>query len=232
VTHQTSIDILFQEEGMADEDFGDELGEDFDDGDLDDLDSVPLLRDEDAELDGDDDNLTQETTEVQDTLGFLLRYSLKDSAPSDVFADFGANSLFLLDGEALLAHCLEDRYSDREYGGEPLHLIYLFLFYLERLTERDARFRIVFFANVEPHWPAQIQLVRSLLISHVKEYTKFDIDVFKSYGNEFDEYLFRYSPTNVMTKILWFTSSSHLLSSDVCFLFISISLCLYVFMSL
>ena len=125
--------------------------------------------------------------------------------PSDIFADFGANSLIFIDGDALLAFCFADRSLDWEYGGEPLHVAYLFLSHIFQLKDRDARFRIIFFDNAENLWAPSKRLVRSLLVRHLKEFTHgIDVDCFTSLNDKrFSEHLKWHSPTNVMTQIIW-----------------------------
>jgi hypothetical protein len=148
-------------------------------------------------------------------LKFFEMYGAK---ASDVFADFGANSLFFIDGEALLAFCFADRTLDVAYGGEPLHVAYLFLSHLRQLQDRDARFRVVFFDNAEPLWIPSKRLVRSLLIRHLRKFSHtIDVDCFPSLNDKsFMDFMKWHSPTNIMTQIIWSAANS----AEVSFYFI------------
>mmetsp|Transcript_20064 Transcript_20064/g.27638 ORF Transcript_20064/g.27638 Transcript_20064/m.27638 type:complete len:2046 (+) Transcript_20064:56-6193(+) len=169
---------------------------------------------------GEDDILVRDEDEFDTELAFddtedvrvqLFRFCSHFGAiPSDIFADFGANALFLIDGEALLGQCFENHLVDWQYGGEHLHALFLFLFYLQQFKERDARFRVIFFENCENLWSPSKRLTRFLVINHITRYTQFDIDILTSLAHEdFNEYLDHYLPTNIMTKLLWKDGDEH-----------------------
>lgn len=174
--------------------------EDFDDA------LVDVILDGDAGILGfDDDDNEIELGEEGQMDRVLEAFSVKyDSHLSDIFADFGVNAPFFIDGDALLGQCFENNLVDWKYGGQPLHVIYIFLYYLDGFVQRDTRFRVFFFESNKPLWRNSKLAVRSALIRHLSLYTSVDVDIVPSmFDPAWISLLDRYLPTNILTKMLW-----------------------------
>ena len=147
-------------------------------------------------------NGATETTTIAELAGLFDRYYRALTARYvDVFSEFGATAPFIIDGDALLAHCLEDPLVDWTHGGQPLHVCYTVQAFLHALQVRDARFRVVFFDSYTPAWRGAKATLRAALVQQLRESTAFPIDTLPSpLGAEFESYRELHLPAFVLTK--------------------------------
>jgi hypothetical protein len=87
---------------------------------------------------------------------------------TNVFSDFGVSVSYFIDGDALLAHCLEDPMVDWAHGGQPLHVIYLVHRFLDLLAQRHAKaFSLFFFTSMKGCWKGSKLAMRTALIRYL-----------------------------------------------------------------
>lgn len=88
---------------------------------------------------------------------------------TNVFSDFGVSVSYFIDGDALLAHCLEDPMVDSAHGGQPLHVIYLVHRFLDLLAQRHATaFTLLFFKSMQCAWKGSKLATRTALIRYIR----------------------------------------------------------------
>ncbi|CAH0053142.1 unnamed protein product [Clonostachys solani] len=93
----------------------------------------------------------------------------------DIVGDFAGKELFLIHGESLLRHCLDE--VDFHDNFQLLHAVWAVEDFLSKLCKRGCNFDIVFFSSTEPLCAPmtcraqdryKYQLARTLLIQHLK----------------------------------------------------------------
>ncbi|CAI6100134.1 unnamed protein product [Clonostachys chloroleuca] len=93
----------------------------------------------------------------------------------DIVGDFAGKELFLIHGESLLRHCLDE--VDFHDNFQLLHAVWAVEDFLSKLCKRGCNFDIIFFSNTEllcapnacrPRDRYKYQLARTLLIQHLK----------------------------------------------------------------
>ncbi|KAI9783682.1 MAG: hypothetical protein M1839_003530 [Geoglossum umbratile] len=134
---------------------------------------------------------------------YLKWYLGLHSRVLDLVGDYAGNERFLIEGDSLLRHCLEDSRIDFEDGFQLLHAAYEVERFLESLVRRLCNFHIAFFDANEhlcvplPDSPHQnfYLLARAIILRHLKSnlpetHPNIEIHHFSSiYDPTFSEYL-------------------------------------------
>ena len=91
----------------------------------------------------------------------------------DFLSDFGRSEPFLVDGDALVLHALNDSLLDWQNGGQFLHLVFLVEKFLQNLQSRGSKFDVFFFhdnkAIFQQH-SASFVLARTAILHHLKSH--------------------------------------------------------------
>ncbi|PNP52574.1 hypothetical protein THARTR1_06921 [Trichoderma harzianum] len=108
----------------------------------------------------------------------LRLWYAKQWAPTvDLIGDIAGKEPFIIHGESLIRHCLEE--SPADFQGMLLHAVYFVEKFLSNLQKRGCDFDIVFFRDLRdvcvPHlsgFEYKYQYARAVIIKHLQRYTK------------------------------------------------------------
>ncbi|KAL9476551.1 hypothetical protein ACSS6W_006392 [Trichoderma asperelloides] len=123
----------------------------------------------------------------------------------DLIGDIAGKEPFLIHGESLIRHCLEESPANFQDGFQLLHAVYFVEKFLSNLQRRGCDFDVVFFRNLRdlcvPYnsgWEYKYQLARTIIIKHLQRHAqkcakngaRASVLEFDSpFGKEFAEYL-------------------------------------------
>ena len=120
---------------------------------------------------GDSDDECEEFDDSKSPAVQLLDYSYRaiKVVNCDFLGDFGAAEMFMIDGDALIAHALVDRLLDTTCGGQMLHLVHTVEAILQGLKQRGAHFELFFFEGNRTLWQkmgARARASRAVVLRH------------------------------------------------------------------
>ncbi|KAL7801815.1 hypothetical protein V8C43DRAFT_324722 [Trichoderma afarasin] len=124
----------------------------------------------------------------------------------DLIGDIAGKEPFIIHGESLIRHCLEESPADFQDGFQLLHAVYFVERFLSNLQNRGCDFDIVFFRDLRdvcvPHlsgFEYKYQYARTVIIKHLQRHTmecakttgaRSSVLEFNSFSSkEFNEYL-------------------------------------------
>lgn len=82
----------------------------------------------------------------KENCSYLIRWrSSLNPLTVDIVGDFSGEELFAIQGEALLAHCIQTAHVDYGYGFQLLHAIHTVESFLSKLSDRGCNFHIIWF---------------------------------------------------------------------------------------
>ncbi|KAL7915248.1 hypothetical protein GGI35DRAFT_466787 [Trichoderma velutinum] len=97
----------------------------------------------------------------------------------DLIGDIAGKEPFIIHGESLIRHCLEESPADFQDGFQLLHAVYVVERFLSNLQKRGCDFDIAFFRDLRdicvPHlsgFEYKYQYARTVIIKHLQRYTK------------------------------------------------------------
>ncbi|XP_022236377.1 probable ATP-dependent RNA helicase DDX60, partial [Limulus polyphemus] len=149
------------------------------------------------------------------TLGSSTINSGKLKCLKEIFASFHIEYLdlrnhfsdvrqFLIDGEGLFIEFLLHPDLSWEFGGQPLHLVYLFERFLYMFLEKEANFKLLFFKSFDKVWTSvpSVALARLLLIEHFQRNTNITIidEFIDVFDPMFEQYLIDESPSFILSS--------------------------------
>lgn len=94
------------------------------------------------------------------------------------------SGIFLIDGDSLLLLAIFDSNLSNVHGGQTLHFVYLVERQLQKFMRRKGKFHIVFFKDSLFVNEPQNQLLREILIFHLKE--ELNITIWNQFQNAWD----------------------------------------------
>ncbi|EHK26205.1 uncharacterized protein TRIVIDRAFT_218376 [Trichoderma virens Gv29-8] len=97
----------------------------------------------------------------------------------DLIGDIAGKEPFLIHGESLIRHCLEESPADFQDGFQLLHAVYLVERFLSNLQKRGCDFDVVFFRDLRDlcvprlsGFEYKYQYARRVIIKHLQRHTK------------------------------------------------------------
>ncbi|RFU74346.1 dead deah box helicase [Trichoderma arundinaceum] len=97
----------------------------------------------------------------------------------DLIGDIAGKEPFLIHGESLIRHCLEESPADFQDGFQLLHAVYLVERFLSSFQKRGCDFDVVFFRDLRdlcvPHlsgYEYKYQFARTVIIKHLQRHAK------------------------------------------------------------
>lgn len=127
----------------------------------------------------------------------------------DIFSDFGAKNVFLIDFDALLTELLSDKNLNWSQGGQTLHAVYLFESTLNSLLSRGGVFEIVLFREAskviwnKQYMPANRIFMREAVLFHMRTFlsSKVPLREFDAWwSDDFIQYLKKLQPSFIMAS--------------------------------
>ncbi|XP_076357018.1 LOW QUALITY PROTEIN: putative ATP-dependent RNA helicase DDX60 [Tachypleus tridentatus] len=127
-------------------------------------------------------------------------YSIEHLDLRNHFADVH----FLIDGEGLFVETLTHPDLSWEFGGQPLHLLYLYERFLHKFLEKEANFKLLFFKGFDSIWKCvpSVAVTRMLLIEHFQRNTNITViyEFMDVFDPMFQQYLTDESPSFMLTS--------------------------------
>ena len=125
----------------------------------------------------------------------------------DVTKEISDACLFLIDGTSLILECFQNNNIDWSFGGQYLHLVYIFERYIEMFSTLSKYFYIIFFDNLNLMFrnDSRFSLSLSVIINHLKSnaYLKSKTKFFSSVSSyEYKQFLSYEKPTFVLLNKL------------------------------
>jgi hypothetical protein len=112
----------------------------------------------------------QRIFDIQEELEHLC---LRFDRHADFLSDFGSSEPFLIDGDALIMHALNNECLDWRNGGQILHHMYIVESFLQKLSVRGCQFDIFFLQGNEPLFKRESSsyiLARTVVIHRLRSY--------------------------------------------------------------